>query len=36
MACDRLPLPWPVTESLLIKFVAHHLWDPAERAEDAS
>ncbi|MCA1370931.1 site-specific integrase [Bradyrhizobium sp. BRP14] len=28
------PLPWPATESLLLKFVAHHLWDPAKRAED--
>ncbi|MHC1550229.1 site-specific integrase [Phyllobacterium sp. K27] len=25
------PLPWPAPESLLLKFVAHHLWDPAER-----
>ncbi|CUX68168.1 hypothetical protein AGR4C_pb30099 [Agrobacterium tumefaciens str. Kerr 14] len=22
------PLPWPVPESLLLKVVAHHLWDP--------
>ncbi|WP_152096391.1 site-specific integrase [Rhizobium dioscoreae] len=29
-------LPWPAPESLLLKFVAHHLWDPAERAEDSS
>ncbi|MBB3458846.1 integrase [Rhizobium sp. BK313] len=29
-------LPWPAPESLLLKFVAHHLWDPAERAEDPS
>lgn len=28
------PLPWPAPESLLLKFVAHHLWDPARRAED--
>jgi integrase len=28
------PLPWPAPESLLLKFVAHHLWDPAERALD--
>ncbi|MEY9626307.1 integrase [Sinorhizobium fredii] len=27
-------LPWPAPESLLLKFVAHHLWDPAKRAED--
>ncbi|NSY51425.1 site-specific integrase [Agrobacterium tumefaciens] len=25
------PLPWPAPESLLLKFVAHHLWDPSER-----
>ncbi len=30
------PLPWPAPESLLLKFVAHHLWDPVERAEDPS
>lgn len=29
-------LPWPAPESLLLKFVAHHLWDPVERAEDPS
>ncbi|MBD9524285.1 site-specific integrase [Ensifer sp. ENS02] len=29
------PLPWPAPESLLLKFVAHHLWDPIKRAEDA-
>jgi len=28
------PLPWPAPESLLLKFVAHHLWDPDKRAED--
>ena len=28
------PLPWPAPESLLLKFIAHHLWDPEERAED--
>jgi hypothetical protein len=25
------PLPSPVPESLLLKFVGHHLWDPAAR-----
>ncbi len=30
------PLPWPAPESLLLKFVAHHLWDPDKRAEDPS
>jgi integrase len=28
------PLPWPAPESLLLKFVAHHLWDPVERTEN--
>ncbi|APG86346.1 integrase (plasmid) [Sinorhizobium americanum CCGM7] len=28
------PLPWPAPESLLLKFVAHHLWDPVRRSED--
>ena len=30
------PLPWPAPESLLLKFVAHHLWDPVKRADDPS
>jgi integrase len=30
------PLPWPAPEALLIKFVAHHLWDPAKRETDLS
>ncbi|WP_248447002.1 site-specific integrase [Sinorhizobium meliloti] len=29
-------LPWPAPETLLLKFVAHHLWDPVKRAEDAT
>ncbi|MFC0804648.1 MULTISPECIES: site-specific integrase [Sinorhizobium] len=28
------PLPWPAPEALLLKFVAHHLWDPVKRGED--
>jgi len=27
-------LPWPAPESLALKYVAHHLWDPAERETD--
>lgn len=27
-------LPWPVPEALLLKFVAHHLWDPQRRETD--
>ena len=28
------PLPWPAPEALVLKFVAHHLFDPAEREKD--
>ena len=28
------PLPWPAPESLVLKFVAHHLWDPTKRETD--
>ena len=28
------PLPWPAPEALLLKFVAHHLWDPKRRDTD--
>src|SRR5262245_10702392 len=27
-------LPWPAPEALLLKFVAHHLWDPRKRDAD--
>ncbi len=27
------PLPWPTPEALLLKFVAHHLWDSVRRSE---
>jgi hypothetical protein len=27
-------LPWPAPEALLIKFVAHHLWDSSRRETD--
>jgi integrase len=30
------PLPWPAPEALLVKFVAHHLWDPVRRETDFS
>jgi integrase len=33
-AATGLALPWPAPEALLIKFVAHHLWDPARRETD--
>ncbi|TIW09246.1 MAG: integrase [Mesorhizobium sp.] len=33
-AATGQPLPWPASEALLIKFVAHHLWDFAKRETD--
>src|SRR5690606_21067325 len=34
MAATGAPLPWPAPEALLMKFVAHHLWDPVRRESD--
>ncbi|NEJ97335.1 site-specific integrase [Rhizobium ruizarguesonis] len=31
MAATGQSLPWPAPEALLLKFVAHHLWDPQHR-----
>src|SRR3954464_13405387 len=28
------PLPWPAPEALILRFVAHHLWDPVQRETD--
>ncbi|RRH94139.1 integrase [Mesorhizobium tamadayense] len=36
LAATGFSLPWPAPEVLLIKFVAHHLWDPAKRETDVS
>lgn len=36
LAATASPLPWPAPEALALKFVAHHLWDPARREADAS
>ena len=33
-AATGASLPWPASESLALKFVAHHLWDPARRETD--
>ncbi|AYD05115.1 integrase (plasmid) [Neorhizobium sp. NCHU2750] len=30
LAATKKSLPWPAPEALLLKFVAHHLWDPAK------
>ncbi|WP_276122535.1 site-specific integrase [Pararhizobium qamdonense] len=32
LAATKKSLPWPAPEALLLKFVAHHLWDPEKRA----
>lgn len=31
LAATGAPLPFPAPEALLLKFVAHHLWDPQQR-----
>jgi site-specific recombinase XerC len=33
-AATGAPLPWPAPEALLMKFVAHRLWDAARRETD--
>lgn len=35
LAATGKSLPWPAPEALLLKFVAHHLWDPQRRETDA-
>ncbi|RRH96694.1 site-specific integrase [Mesorhizobium tamadayense] len=34
LAATGFSLPWPAPQALLIKFVAHHLWDFAKRETD--
>ncbi|NTE84809.1 site-specific integrase [Agrobacterium tumefaciens] len=34
LAATGKSLPWPAPEALLLKFVAHHLWDPHRRETD--
>ncbi|CAN7726862.1 tyrosine-type recombinase/integrase [Neorhizobium sp. LjRoot104] len=34
LAATGKSLLWPAPEALLLKFVAHHLWDPQKRAEN--
>jgi integrase len=34
LASTGSPLPWPAPEALLLKFIAHHLWDPEKRMAD--
>lgn len=33
-AATGAPLPWPAPEALALRFIAHHLWDPAQRDAD--
>ncbi len=35
LAATGRSLPWPAPQALLLKFVAHHLWDPQRRETDA-
>jgi len=34
LAATGAPLPWPAPEAILLKFVAHHLWDPEKKKSD--
>ncbi|MGV2103210.1 tyrosine-type recombinase/integrase [Rhizobium sp. 21-4511-3d] len=34
LAATGSSLPWPAPEALLLKFVAHHLWDPLRKEAD--
>lgn len=34
LAATGKSLPWPTPEALLLKFVAHHLWDPEKKNTD--
>jgi hypothetical protein len=34
LAATGSPLPWPAPEAQLLKFVAHHLWNPRRRETD--
>ncbi|MBR0554426.1 site-specific integrase [Ciceribacter sp. L1K23] len=34
LAATGRSLPWPAPEALLLKFVAHHLWDAEKRTQD--
>jgi integrase len=33
-AATNSPLPWPSPETLAMKFIAHHLWDPTQHEAD--
>lgn len=33
-AAEMSPVAWPATEATVLRFIAHHLWDPRERLRD--
>jgi integrase len=35
-AATGQPLPWPAPEALVLKLIAHHLYDPSEQGKDAT
>lgn len=35
LACDGEHLSWPPSKETALRFIAHHLWDPDERAKNA-
>jgi type IV secretion system protein VirD4 len=36
LAATGAPLPWPTPRALVVKFIAHHLWDPVRKEADTS
>src|SRR3954464_1269409 len=34
LAATGRPLPWPAEPELVLKFIAHHLWDPDQKVAD--
>ncbi|GAB2209121.1 site-specific integrase [Roseibium sp. ROS1] len=36
LAATGSPLPWPAPAPLILKFIAHHLWDPDKKSSDPS
>lgn len=34
LAATGDPLPWPAPKALVVKFIAHHLWDPVRKEAD--
>ena len=36
LAATGDPLPWPAPPALIVKFIAHHLYDPVKKESDAT